>query len=500
MLVDTGYPSMGLDSPRASVERMAQFNARLVSRLSDRAFVLVLWLAAVALSLLSGVAMGSQDGGHGDLLAGLAVASREEGYSIVAFTALSSLAVLVLVVVLDVFSLRRDVAARRWIVTGYAIRVLYALCTRFFYVLDDEPRYIQYVRQFIRGRSLSAEALQYGHGYTLVLAPFLALWGDHIIIGRLLNCLVGALVLVLVYKSALAIFGRREVARAALILAAIYPVLIVFSGSQVRDIWLALYAIGLIWAVVSERSPWAVRLLVFAGSGAAFYVSRPPQGLAFVGVCVAYLLWVALARRKLGLALLVGLALLLVLQFILIPRYENEWRAEWERQYLSLEGTGSEGKEGFSGISRQLVYGQRNAVLKSVLTFGRVVFTPLPTHFLSSWSFAALLESLAGLLWYLALPFVGLGIWYRRRNRATWLLLGIYLANTIMLTPARLAFGYAMARGRVAALPAVFTLAAAGYAGYRELGPDQRRSAFRWLLLCGLAELGLVGVYTLLAL
>lgn len=433
----------------------------------------------------------------GSVFASYAIAAKVEWSSQVAAVGLLSLTLVVSLYALDLFRLKGDAWARGWIFSGYVIRVCYALFTWPIYIMDDEGTF-QGSAILFKEQMFAGTALEWRNGYPAVLGVLYTILGDHTVVGRLFSCVIGALVLVVVYKTALAVFQRKDVARMALILAVLHPDLIVYSAVQMRDVYIVLLGAGLLWSLVSRR-PWTTRAAVFAVSALGLVVTRSAQGLAFLAAGAAYHIFISARRKRLGVALITLVLSLVSLPLYFLPQYQQTWAQRWEGQYAVTERAQNK-MTSFSGVSARLIDPFGRSLSGRVLAIGRQLFTPLPTHILANVSFSGLRDSLHGLFWYLALPFAGLGFWYHRRRADAWLLLGIVLGHLIMLSAPQISFAGDPLRGRLASAPASILLSASGYAAYVRLEPASKRGATWFLRLAGLVLLGVMGLYTYLAL
>ena len=427
---------------------------------------------------------------------GFAIAAKVDWSSQVAAAGLFSLALIVALYALDLFKLADDVQAQRWILAGYVIRVCYARFTWPIYGLDDEGAY-HVAGILFKEQMLAGQTLTWRNGYPAILGVLYTLLGEHYLVGRLFNCVVGALVLAVVYRTALAIFQKQDVARVALIGAALHPYLVVYSGVQVREVYVVLFAAGSLWALVSRR-PWTTRVAVFAVNTLGFMVTRSAQAVAFLAAGFCHQIFISLRRKRLGLVLIMLVLLLVSLRLYFLPQYQSTWAQRWEGRYTLTDGAQA-GMASFSGVSARLIDPFDPSFRTRLLSFGRQLFTPLPTHFLAGINLPRAIASLYGLYWYVSLPFLGLGAWYHRRRAEAWLLLGIVLGHLILLSMPQIAFAGEPQRWRLAAAPALILLSASGYVTYAQLEPARKRRAAWFLVLAGATLLSIIGLYTYLA-
>lgn len=151
-------------------------------------------------------------------------------------------------------------------------------------------------------------------GYPYLLGGLFALSGDSVDFARAAQALLGTLTVALIGLVAWQVFGRREVALAALAIAAVYPPLVVISAPLMTESLLLPALLGMVAAALELRRSGALRWAAVAGAlGGVAVLTKDVGMIALLVITVA--IW---ARPRLRLeslrapALAVGVALLVV--------------------------------------------------------------------------------------------------------------------------------------------------------------------------------------------
>lgn len=158
---------------------------------------------------------------------------------------------------------------REWLVAlcraALLLRALVAIVVFFgpwdFYLLGDDQIGYDYIPITIANYwngvipqlpLLSEPAYQERKGYFLLVSAQYYLLGPSFMMPRLLNCLAGALIVLYSYRLARHVFGRTE-AKVAAVWTAFFPSLVLWSTLNLRDIWLALSVVVVIYHALLMR-------------------------------------------------------------------------------------------------------------------------------------------------------------------------------------------------------------------------------------------------------
>jgi hypothetical protein len=144
--------------------------------------------------------------------------------------------------------------------------------------------------------------------YTLVSSQYYLL-GPSFMMPRILNCLAGGLIVLCAYRLARHVFGPAE-AKVAAVWTAYFPSLVLWSSLNMRDIWLALGVIVVVYHTLLLRERITTGSVVTIVVNLLWiHYNRPPLVLILVGAMAA-ILWLArsqsLARDLFVAALFVG--------------------------------------------------------------------------------------------------------------------------------------------------------------------------------------------------
>ena len=187
-------------------------------------------------------------------------------------------------------------------------------------VFDDEQAYQYAARQAAVALSrgvgdLDAEWQHLIGPHLDLLGFFYATAGPHFLVLRILNVALGTLVVAAAFGIADALFGRPQ-ARLAALIAAVWPTMVLWSGSGLREPLIWLTALLVAWLLVCGRQP-ALRAAMPAigvfGFLSAWSLSalRPAVVIALVAALIVALVY-AVAPRLSTLYRVVSLALLVL--------------------------------------------------------------------------------------------------------------------------------------------------------------------------------------------
>jgi hypothetical protein len=193
-----------------------------------------------------------------------------------------------------------DAATRDWLgslcKTAFFLRVLLAMAIYHgpwdFYLLgEDQTGYDHFPAIVARYWSgivprppfLSEPAYQERIGYFTLVTLQYYLVGIAFMLPRLVNCLAGALMVLYAYRLALLIFGPTE-AKVAAVWTAYFPSLVLWSTLNMRDIWLALGVLMVVYHALRARERLSFRsLFVIALTLAWISFNRPALVIVLIG-------------------------------------------------------------------------------------------------------------------------------------------------------------------------------------------------------------------------
>jgi 4-amino-4-deoxy-L-arabinose transferase-like glycosyltransferase len=161
----------------------------------------------------------------------------------------------------------------------------------------------------IRGVSVWKPWTHYPVGYSALLSLFYRVFGDHLLVGPLLNAVLGAATALLVHRIALRYVGASR-ARVAGGIAALHPGLIAYCPLLMTEIPSAFMLVLLLWTLLRFRGTWPAALLGGLILG-ALTLMRPASLL--LAPLVAFNDGRPLGRAALRAAATLGVALLVVL-------------------------------------------------------------------------------------------------------------------------------------------------------------------------------------------
>lgn len=313
----------------------------------------------------------------------------------------------------------------------------------------------QFISMFWLGRPLDQSTLQgifapYGYtGFMYILAVFFTLFGYSPISSRFINCLMGSLLIVLVYSIVKDISNQRA-ARLAAVLTAFFPSLLLWSTTNLKEPSTIFVVYLMLWSLVRFQKTRSPRYLTIAALSIAAQASiRYSYKLGFVLLTVglialylfyAYLLDISLRRRAAVflLVFIIGGGAL----FSQGARIKSAAQGMVQTAYVHHKGVINTGGICYRLLPDDFYADYKNvSLIAFVRMLGRgwfhILFEPLPQRAKES---ASMLFSLPQmLLWYLLIPFAVLGaaILIRYRLKESTLLAAYF----ILMTSALAVFG-----------------------------------------------------------
>ena len=185
---------------------------------------------------------------------------------------------------------------------------------------SDEREYLHMSRQILdRGvfEDSNGDRAVRAPLFPIVLSGLLFLGGGGLALPHIVGCLVGTLVVALVYELAMQIWADHRAALASSLIAAVYPGLVVYSTLlQTETLYIAFFLAALIFFYRLEQSlqiRWAVLCGIACGLAAL------TRAVAAGFIVVLFLVLLYQERARLGPALKAGAVLLLASILVILP-------------------------------------------------------------------------------------------------------------------------------------------------------------------------------------
>lgn len=274
------------------------------------------------------------------------------------------------------------------------------------------------------------DSVQVGYFYTVGMIYYI--FGVGRFIPVLLNCAVGALTAVPIFRIARELHGR-ESARTAAILASFFPSVMLWSTLLIRDSLVILVMVWLIVLVMDLRRQFTlVRLGTFICLLMVLGTLRQYLFI-IVAVCAVFSFLIGKAGKT-GRSVVVGMVAIVALFGVVKYAGFGVWELERASlQNLALQRQFNSSVEDAAGSFRPEVDISKPVAALTYLPIGMVYFlgSPFPWQALSTTQFMALPDVL---FWYLLLPpiFFGLGHIIRHRFRDATMLILTILAITVL--------------------------------------------------------------------
>jgi hypothetical protein len=280
------------------------------------------------------------------------------------------------------------------------------------HVWQGQVEYQQSIDVFYGGGSAS------GWGMIYMVGAIYRIVGRNMLATQYVNCVLGAVTAPLAYMIAVEIFPNKSVARAAAVLTAFFPSLIIWSCQGLKDgptvflLTLAMLAILKLGGRFTVRYLVALALALFFLLTLRFYV--------FYIVALAGAAAFVLGRHRLTLQsfarqLIVITLVSLALGYFGVSRYATQqievYGSGAQLQRMRLDAAQSAG----SGFGQDIDVSTTSGAVSAIpVGFTYLLLAPFPWQF---GSFRQMLTLPEMLVWWLAIPLLVLGAWFTIKHR-----------------------------------------------------------------------------------
>jgi hypothetical protein len=391
----------------------------------------------------------------------------------------SYVALVLALIVIHVF-VRRSVAPvdRDWLTAlcrlAFFVRVLVAMAIYYgpwdFYMLAEDQMGYDHLAPVVakywsgelpRPPFMSESGYLERVGYYTLVAAQQYLFGATFMMPRVLNCLAGTLIVLYAYRLALHVFGA-PVAKVVAVWTAYFPSLILWSTLNMRDIWLALGVVVVIYHALRVRERFSLSAVLVIGLNLIWiqYVRFPLVIILMGALCAVF----GLARaqrfgRDLAVALLILAGVVFLQRGLGIGKEGMEWldlqKIAANRSKYANASVGASGYLGDFDLTSPGVL-----VAFMPLSLAYFLFSPFPWQ-MTGRRLVTLPEML---VWYWSVPFVlaaAAEIFRDRGGRRLALLLPTLLISmAFAVGSANIGLSY---RYRAQVMSLFLAFAAAGY-------------------------------------
>jgi hypothetical protein len=316
-----------------------------------------------------------------------------------------------------------------------------------------------------------------GWGMMYMVGAIYKIVGRNLLATQYVNCVLGAATAVLTYMMAMEIFPNKTVARAAAILTAFFPALIIWSCQGLKDGPIVFLLALSMLAILKLGEQFSVRYLVALALSLCclltlrfyvFYIVALAGGAAFI--LGRHRLTAQSFARQMIIITVVSLAL----GYFGVSRYASQqlevYGSAEEVQRMRLDAAQS----AESGFGRDLDVSTTSGAI-SVLPIGLtyLLLAPFPWQF---GSFRQMLTLPEMVVWWCAIPLLAFGAWFTIKHRireiAPILIFTSLLTLTYSIVQGNVGTAY---RQRAQLLVFYFIFVAVGFVLVREKREDQRR-------------------------
>jgi hypothetical protein len=318
-----------------------------------------------------------------------------------------------------------------------------------------------------------------GRGYYHVVNSLYALFEPNLLLPKILNSFVGALLPFVIYDLVWRLNGNRKAACCSFVLSAFAPPLVVYSAVNLKEITTAFALVITVWFITAGRNKVLLKVAGCALATAGLYLLRGAYWavVPLAGLVVSLVLGEFWRIREMATAQWVGKSLLVFLGMIIIgPAVLRPITGTIEER-LSPESYYAERFAGSSAAVMQVVDASNSlSVSNLAILFVRGLYTPSPLRFIFDYgmSVGTLIEASVGFVWYLTFPFAVVGF-IAERHKGTVLACGVMMVVVLIMAGVSVMFGSNPYRHRTAAMGLVFVLAGIGW-------QNDVRKSHRWVL------------------
>jgi hypothetical protein len=339
------------------------------------------------------------------------------------------------------------------------------------HVWQGQVEYARAIDVFYAGGSSS------GWGMMYMVAAIYKIVGRNLLATQYVNCVLGAATAPLTYMIAMEIFPNKTVARAAAVLTAFFPALIIWSCQGLKDGPIVFLLALSMLAILKLGEHFSVRYLVALALSLCclltlrfyvFYIVALAGGAAFI-----------LGRHRLtaqsfARQMIVITVVTLALGYFGVSRYASQqlevYGSAEEVQRMRLDAAQS----AESGFGRDLDVSTTSGAITAVpigLTY--LLLAPFPWQF---GSFRQMLTLPEMVVWWCSIPLLALGAWFTIKHRireiAPILIFTSLLTLTYSIVQGNVGTAY---RQRAQLLVFYFIFVAVGYVLVREKRADRKR-------------------------
>lgn len=273
-----------------------------------------------------------------------------------------------------------------------------------------------------------------GWGMSWLVAFIYSLTGQNIFATMMIECVLGAATVLLLYEIVIEIFNNSRVARLTAFLAAVFPAMVIWSSQALKDGFIVFLLVLVMLCVIRLQKKYSIlytALLIFSLSGILalrFYIFY----IAAIAVTGSFLIGTSNNLRETARRLMIFAVVAMGLIYVGAIRNAS---SDFER-YANLE-TVQQSRDDLasradSGYGRDLdVSTTEGALVALPVGFAYLMLAPFP------WEVTNLRQSLVmpeNLVWWGLLPFLVMGFWYTIKTR--WRKSVAILIFTLLLTVA----------------------------------------------------------------
>ncbi|MCE1248736.1 MAG: glycosyltransferase family 39 protein [Firmicutes bacterium] len=247
-------------------------------------------------------------------------------------------------------------------------------------------------------------------GYNVFVAFIYYLCGYNGLFGKIINCLLGAMIPIFIYFIAWISFGAKP-ARLAAIICALDSYLMFFTGFLFKDVLIALLVVYSIWYFIKYTKTGNKWYLLIAVLAVAFeFINRTYAGASIGGAIFFYYIVVGAPKEPSKRLVYFAIFIVAASPFLYIFYKVAKMQAGSKVARVQGEGGGAEG----AGLEEGRVFSPKRLAKNCM----RIFVSPIPWRDLQdTWENVFYWVYPGKWLWYIFLPFFFVGIWHGIREK-----------------------------------------------------------------------------------
>jgi len=349
---------------------------------------------------------------------------------------------------------------------AFILRVAVGVSLAFVIQYDDERgfHYVGLEQQYLDPSFYESWSGYGGRGYYQLVSGLYAAFGPNILLPKMVNAVLGALLPFLVYDIARHLFSDLNAARRALLFSAFLPPLVLYSALNLKEIGTAFLLTLVVWFLILPQWKGVRKVVGVSLSIGVLYWLR---GATWAAISITSVItYVVLGRgwtssrlfRPTRLVWVVCIVSLIGFVSRPVLRQTMEYfEGRFEGAYFITRFAESE-----AAVMQYVDIGNPLSPGNLGILFLRGIFSPSPLRFVFDFSIGVFIEAIVMAAWYVIFPLAMVGFLCKWRRRDA-VVCGVIILLVMFAANAGAMVGSDPYRHRLALFPVTFALAGGGF-------------------------------------